>query len=97
MYFFVFAPLLKDKKVINETNFFAFSRLIKKDPNTFFFSIVSFFSQSTKNMTVYKENFSFHWSILQWQATLRGAGGARRGRCHSVRPKKEDIRHIICI
>ena len=32
MYFFVFAPLLKDKKVINETNFFAFSRLIKKDP-----------------------------------------------------------------
>ena len=32
MYFFVFAPLLEDKKVINETNFFAFSRLIKKDP-----------------------------------------------------------------
>ena len=32
MYFFVFAPLLEDKKVINEINFFAFSRLIKKDP-----------------------------------------------------------------
>ena len=33
MYFFVFAPLLEDKKVINESNFFAFSRLIKKDPS----------------------------------------------------------------
>ena len=32
MYFFVFAPLLEDKKVINEINFLAFSRLIKKDP-----------------------------------------------------------------
>ena len=33
MYFFVFAPLLEDKKVINKINFFAFSRLNKKDPD----------------------------------------------------------------
>ena len=32
MYFFVFAPLLEDKKVINEIYFFAFSRLNQKDP-----------------------------------------------------------------
>ena len=33
MYFLVFAPTLEDKKVINEINFFVFSRLIKKDPS----------------------------------------------------------------
>ena len=32
MYFLVYAPLLEDKKVINKINFFAFSRLNKKDP-----------------------------------------------------------------
>ena len=32
MYFFVFTPPLEDKDVIKEISFFAFSRLIWKDP-----------------------------------------------------------------
>ena len=41
MYFFVFGPTLEDKKVINEINFFAFSRLNKKDPGILWCIMVS--------------------------------------------------------